>query len=421
MRTTLSTMLLLGLLTGCSHWGESNYLGFELPQLSDMLGEFRSGDQLLLGSRLCPSIAERRDADEVAYLGAEQGEALRACFDETVDGPATLDADACLAFTGVGEVSWDLIPNDCGEQSERMRFTLVEPSPDLQLGIDEWRLRILQEPAFEVELIGLAPGRNITELSEPSNEPRRVIAGQLDAPVLRFDNVNGRVYWMASDVELELVGEGLERVDDADADALEQLASDAVLPLRMSPGSSGHVRASLAGGEVYESPELIAVNLSEAASLDLVSVDSYLFADVRDAEGRRLHAAPIEWEVDEGALAIAPGSLSNELLTREYASYWHGNCEARPTTEPELRHATVRARLGELEDTIELEYMVEPDSGLTLGADSNCLYAEAPDDEVTESGCACTTNERAPLPPLLASVGLLALIRRRRLVRYSAR
>jgi uncharacterized protein (TIGR03382 family) len=187
-----------------------------------------------------------------------------------------------------------------------------------------------------------------------------------------------------------------------------------VLPLRMSPGSSGHVRASLAGGQVYESPELIAVSPHEAASLDLVAADIYLFADVRDAEGHLLHGAPIEWSVDEGALAIEPGSLTNGLLTPEYASFWHGNCEQRPATEPELRRAIVRARLGELEDTIELEYMVEPDSGFTLGPDSDCVYADAPDNEVTETGCACTTNERVPVAPLLVSVGLLALLRRRR-------
>lgn len=408
-------MLLLPLLAGCSAWGESNYLGFEFPQLSDMLSEFRSGDQLLLGTRLCPSIAERRDADAVVYLVAEERDELRACFDEVVDGPATLDADACLAFTGVGEVSWDLTPSDCGEQPERMRFTLVEPSPDLQLGIDEWRLRILHEPALEAELSGLAPGRTAAELSERPSEPRRVYAGQVDAPVMRFDNAIGRVYWMTPDVEFELVGAGLERVD-TEADTLETLGNDAVLPLRMSPGSSGRVRASLSGGQVYESPELIAVSPDDAASLDLVSADNYLFADVRDAEGHLIHAAPIEWSVDEGALAIEPGSLGgdNGLLTPEYASYWDGSCEPRPTAEPELRRAVVRARLGELEDTIEIEYMVEPDSGFTLGPDSDCRYAETPGNDVTETGCACTTSERAPVAPLLASVGLLALLRRRR-------
>jgi hypothetical protein len=415
MRTTLLSMLLLGLLAGCSHRGENDYLGFDFPQLSDTLNDFRSGDQLLLGTRLCPEITEHRAAESFVYLVDAERDELRACFDEAVDGPATLDADGCLAFTDVGEVSWELTPNSCGEQSERMRFTLVEPSPDLQLGIDEWRLRILQEPAFEAELIGLAPGRDMTELSEPSSEPRRVFEGQLDVPIMRFDNANGRVYWMASDVELELVGAGLELADDEDDGTLEMLAGNAALPLRMSPGSSGHVRASLAGGEVYESPELIAVSLDTVASLDLVAADSYLFVDVRDAEGHLLHAAPIEWSVDEGALAIEPGTLTNGLLTPEYASFWHGNCEAPPTTGSELRHAIVRARLGELEDTIELEYMVEAEPGLTLGPDSDCLYAEAPADEVTEIGCACTIHERAPAAPLLVSVGgLLALLRRRR-------
>lgn len=415
MRSTSLSLLLIPMLAGCSHWGESNYLGFEFPQLSDLLAEFRSGDQLLLGTRLCPAIAERRDAaDEASYVLQEERDELRACFDEAVTGPASIDADGCLVFSGVGEVSWELTPDSCGDEVERMRFTLVEPSPDLQLGIDEWRLRLLHEPAFDAQLIGLAPGRDISELSESSTQPRRVFEGQIAAPVVRFDNQNGRVYWMQSDVELELVGAGLESVETSD-DSLEQWANGSILPLRMSPGSSGHVRATLVGGEVYESPELIAVSLEEAASLDLVAVDGYLFADVRDADGNLLHAAPIEWSLDEGALALEPGSLDedNGLLTGEYASYWHGNCEEPPDSEPEVRHAVVRARLGELEDTVEIEYVVDPpESDFSLGPDAACLYAETPDPDV-QDGCACTTNDRSPVGPLFLSVGVLALLRRR--------
>ena len=412
--TTLLSLVLVPTLAGCSHWGESNYLGFDFPQLGDRLAEFRSGDQLLLGTRLCPTIAERRDTpDEVSYIDFEDRDELRACFDEAITGPATLDADGCLAFTDIGEVSWELTPNACGDQSERMRFTLVEPSADLRLGIDEWRLRLLQDPQFGAEVIGLAPGRDLAELSQLSTEPRRFFEGQVAAPVMRFDNDNGRVFWMEPDVEFELVGAGIEAVE-AEQDSLGD--GSTVMGLRMDPGSTGRVRATLSSGEVYESPDLIAVSLDDAASLDLIAVDHYLFADVRDTEGNLLHAAPIEWSVVEGALAIEPGELASDipLLTPEYASYWHGNCEAAPDSGSEVRHVVVRARLGELEDTVEIEVVVEaPESGFfSLGGDANCLYSEAPD--VAEpGGCACTTDDRAPIAPLLVSVGLLALLRRR--------
>jgi MYXO-CTERM domain-containing protein len=416
MRTKLMLML-IPVLAGCYHPGEAGYLGFDFPNFGDFLAEFRSGDQLLLGTRLCPEIAEvLHDDGEHQILYDTQRDEFRACFDEVVSGPASLDADGCLEFQGAGEVTWELTPNSCGDQSERMRFTVIEPTPDLQLGLDEWRLRLLQEPVFDADPIGLAPGRDIAELQESSSEPRRVLAGQLDVPLMRFDNANGRVYWMSEDVGFELVGDGLEPYVPGDTGSFEDWASTGALPLRMNPGSSGRVRATLPGGQVVESPELIAVSQDAAVSLDLIAVDRYLFADVRDAEGHIIHAAPIEWSLAEGAMAVTPGSLNNELLTAEYAMFHHGRCEEPPSTEPEVRHAVVRARLGELEDTVEVEYVVDPpESDFSLGADADCLYADAPaDDETGPDGCACSTEERAPTAPLLLAAGMLALLRRRR-------
>jgi MYXO-CTERM domain-containing protein len=417
LRTKLRPLVLIPLLAGCYHPGEADYLSFEFPNFGDFTAEFRSGDQLLLGTRLCPQIAEvHHDDGENQLLWEDaQREEFRACFDEVVSGPAALDADGCLAFEGVGEVTWELTPNSCGDRAERMRFLMIEPSPDLQLGFDEWRLRWLQDPLFEAQPIGLAPGRSIAELQESPSEPRRIVAGQIDVPVMRFDNANGRVYWMSEDVDLEVIGEGIELLA---ADSTFEGSDGGDLPLRMNTGSSGRVRATLPGGEVYESPELIAVTASAAVSLDLIAVAEYqyLFADVRDAEGHLIHAAPIEWSLDEGAMALIPGSLDNEGLTGEYASYWHGRCEEPPSTEPELRRAVVRARLGELEDTIEVEYLQPTSEDYAWGPSEECLYADPPEDDPGPDGCACTTDEHAPAAPLLAGVGLLALLRRRRVI-----
>ncbi|PRP92825.1 hypothetical protein ENSA5_47380 [Enhygromyxa salina] len=426
-RPTLFLLALLPTLAACSHWGEADYLGFGFPDFVDDLVDFESGDLILRGSPLCPEIEFRRDDDGTQrYLSGDEREALRACFDESISGPAQLDDGGCIHFDGPGEVVWELTPDSCGDQTERMRFTVVEPDPAAQLGFDEWRLRLVQESVVEGEVLGLAPGRSVEELQESPGAARRVFAGQLDAPLLRLDDSGGRVFWMNSDVSLELVGEGVEAVapipsDDPELNEWVMLGEQ---PLTLAPGSSGRVRATLASGEVYESPELIAVGLTEAASLDLVVADTYAFADVRDAEGRLIHGAPIEWSVVEGALAITPGSLVWELRTGEYATLHDGNCEPAPA-EPELRRAVVRARLGALEDTIEYEYLVEPieepDFGSLPEPDEDCMYGEAPEtpetpeeqDEPAE-GCGCSSEGGgSPLAPLAFGLGVLALLRRR--------
>src|SRR3546814_19801205 len=61
--------------------------GVEFPNFGDFLAEFRSGDQLLLGTRLCPEIGEVvSDNGEHNVLIDGQGDEFRACFDESVTG-----------------------------------------------------------------------------------------------------------------------------------------------------------------------------------------------------------------------------------------------------------------------------------------------------------------------------------------------
>lgn len=432
--TTLLTPFLLFLFSGCYHPGEADYLHFDLPEFGDLLAEFRSGDQLLIvgHGQLCPTIAA--EGGLLHVLDDIESTEVRACFDETVSGPGTLNSNGCLDFEGAGVVTWTLTPRRCGQQPERLRFNLVNPGPDLELGFDEWRLRWLQDHRADAEdqIIGLAPGRTFAELQESSSEQRRVVAGELDVPVMRFDNGVGRAFWLGDDVTFEVVGDGVQPVPDPNDTFFQHLSNVGAVPVQMEAGSRARVRATLRGELVYESPELLAVTADTARSLDLIAVDQYLFADVRDAEGRLLHAAPIDWSLDDGALVITHGSLANELLTPEFA-YWDGaSCEKPPSAAPEQRHAVVRARLGELEDTVEVTFLVEPAvDDVSWSPDPACEYAddspaddgtgdEGPDADAPDDadGCSCATQEQGSptAPPLIASavVGLIALARRRR-------
>lgn len=427
-RAILPMLLLLPALSGCAHWGEADYLGFQFTDFADLLYEFQSGDQLLLCARVCPRIDQERTASgEVKGLVGGQGEELRACFSESVSGPAMLDADGCLVMTGPGEVSWELTPSGCGEHSERMRWMLVEPRSELALGFDEWRVRLGLE--IDPEPAGLAQGRHASELGDPPDAPRRVYAGAVDVPLLRLDDANGQVFWMASDVTFELVGSGAEIVEPDpnnvhEHGGLREWVDPAEVALRLDIGALAHVEASLPSGETLESPQLLGVGPDAVASLDLMAVDGYLFADVRDGQGRRIYAAPIEWSVTEGALELTPGSLETLMRTSDFAEFSHGDCLARPTDEPEIRHATVAVSLGELSDSVEVSFVVEPTMADSLWPSEDCMYGEGVEppgsgdegggDETGGAdgiGCGCTSEPQAPGAPVLAVFGLLGLLR----------
>lgn len=431
MKRAMLPMLLLPALAGCTHWGESDYLGFNFTDFADLLYEFQSGDQLLLGARVCPTIEQERTASgEINLLRDAEGKELRACFSESVSGPAMLDADGCLVMAGPGEVSWELTSQSCGEHSERMRWMLVEPRPELALGFDEWRVRLGLE--IDEHPTGLADDRNASELPDPPDAPRRVYAGAVDVPLLRLDDDNGQVFWMASDLTLELVGSGAEIVEPdpnnvSDLGGLREWVDPAEFALRLDVGALAHIEASLSSGETLESPQLLGVGPDAVASLDLMAVDGYLFADVRDGQGRRIYAAPIEWSVTRGALALTPGSLETILRTGEFAEFGHGDCLARPTDEPETRYATVAASLGELSDSVEVSFVVEPSEVDNVWRSEDCMYGdgveppEGGSDEtggdragIDQAGCGCTSEPQAPGAPVLAVFGLLGLLRWRR-------
>ncbi len=424
-------ILCLGLAgSGCYHTGELGQIGFDLGGLADRLYEFRSGDRVLSGTRMCPTLVANNveGGDGWDYLHTpEDTAALRACFDETLTGPATIDAEGCLSFAGAGEVVWSLEPTGTCEldsvDADLLRFAVVEPSPELQLGFDDWRDRLLDgsSPFGEVTLIGLAAGSSAADLREDPLAERRVVVGEVDAPMLRLDDVGGRVFWIHQPDTLSIEGSGIEAVSLDEDDYL----FSGELPVRLGPNATGKLRAELPNGLSLESPSLIGVDASEAASLDLVVGSQEgdpkgARAIVRDAQGRVLHAAPVEWEVSEGVISVYPGSLENDARTPDYASL-STRCEEPLLDEPDVRSAVLTARLGELEDSVAIEWTVppEPNPPLFFIPDENCMGPGFGDDgpgggdEVgedeggdTEQGCSCTTDPAAPR----GGAALLALL-----------
>lgn len=107
--------------------GELGELGFMLD-LADILGEYRSGDRVLVGITICPVL--------------DDGYSVFSCMDEMISGPAQFDDDRCWSLDTPGEVMWTLSPNgECEYAGDSIRLQVVEPSSSLRLGFDDWRER----------------------------------------------------------------------------------------------------------------------------------------------------------------------------------------------------------------------------------------------------------------------------------------
>jgi MYXO-CTERM domain-containing protein len=440
-------LLIIAPLAACYQYGELGNLGFTLG-IADPLLEFESGDRVLVGTRLCAQLG-------FANFGIDEGHLVdpsnEHCFSETLTGPVQVDAEECWTLDEPGEVVWEWTPtqlDDCEPtyMGDRMVFDVAAPTGELRLGFDDWRLRV--PIVFGVDpqgVVGLAPGRTLADLREDPGAERRVFAGQLDTPMLRLDDDLGRLFFADADVAYELIGEGAAAVEPYEPVDPEELSAETrkagERPLTLDPDALARIRTTLPGGLVVESPELIAVPLTDASSLDLVVMlydlgsPAFAYAEVRDEQDRVLHAAPIEWDVTEGALAVYPGNLAGEARSGEYAQLG-AECLPPSETVPVERHAVLRARLGDLEDSVELTWIEQPvepdDDDLPFEADEECMFADDEgdsadegNDEVGEAGddpgieddrgCACSSEpDRNATGPAWLALAALLFVRRRR-------
>lgn len=128
-----------------------------------------------------------------------------------------------------------------------------------------------------------------------------------------------------------------------------------------------------------------------------------------------LHGAAVEWSVSEGALAVTPGNLGNDVRTADYAVL-AGGCETR-SAQPIQRRATLVARFGAFQDTITLAWLesgADPDTlAEPFEPAEHCLFGEDPGVDDDSGGCGCSSDDGAPLWGLAALPGL-GLLRRRR-------
>ncbi len=402
MRATLGAASLVA--SGCDPLvSDEEQLEFHNPfrGRGEVLSGFESGDAVVAGSRFCPQITRMLSVD------VEQSD-FDDCFALSAEGPALIDADDCIQFEdasglAVLRMSSQTCPFGLAVEplaDDSLRFAVTEPA---SAQLDYFRL----DRAFADG----APVQVDAELPPPSAGPFRLVGAS--AMALEFSDAAGAgLYWTDDAVELERDGQPLELQGDN-----VQLDPPAADPFSIT----ARVGASQGG---FTLGPFEAATASEAATLELFPIitqsgDSLVpeavRAVVRDAEGRVLYGAPVEWELTRGELALTPDPLSDpppppsapligDLIAAADA------CEPPPTGRARERSATISAAIGQASASIELVWERAP----VEADDEEPFVPSAYCREPTRS-CACSSRTgRAPPAWGLAALSLLAWTRRRR-------
>lgn len=143
----------------------------------------------------------------------------------------------------------------------------------------------------------------------------------------------------------------------------------------------------------FELPEVRAVPTEHITSLELVPIyypsdaverewgpPAGVLAITRDAEGRRILSAPVEWSVTRGRVAAFSQNFGDDVLEL-------GDCRDEPK-QPQWRGATVEATLGDLVEVVELEWValptdvIDPTNEHCRGSACECSATASPRDSL---------------------------------------
>ncbi len=406
-------LLVLLLLAAACHTAQTEQRTLDLavePIFHSNADPLGSGDQILQGSRICFEIdAVLADGSWVTL------DTPSACYDTTLVGPIEGEG-LCATLEQTGWVGADYTPRDqCPYESvrsfvvpDRIRLEVVPPI-DLRAKI-EWPLESVAQRGLHPGPRGAFPSDWIT----PPGEPLRLVPDrEVGFAIVVTDSEGRPIAWDPSQGELLAMSSGgATRSVGVDPDV-------GSWPIASEVGSV--TRFALARPMVAQ-PVIEVVAAEAPASIEIVAAyeTSREFSDpawgnpigaravVRDAHGNVVVGAPVEWDLVEGQLALTHewGPLSPP----EYVDL-HDGCVPKPT-EAEPRRAVLRARLDELEDTLELEWTARPPGRrpTSFSPSEGCVFASPP--EAEPRGCGCSSAP-APVSALVLGPWLLLLLRRR--------
>lgn len=361
--------------------GEEGHLHVSLSPLFYSAVHQPSGLRALQGSTVCFDAGLPDPAD-----GGWDG--IEVCYDMAIAGVPFVDGD-CVTLDGPSGVQVDYTPRgDCPvEEAEVLPDSFrveVVPVDGLRARL-EWQLEHLAEHL--AERLTARPADVIPGADEPLRLVPDVTVG---FPVNVIDAAGERVGWDLSQ------GRVLETKAGGQARTLTPIEdTEALWAVRVGPGETSTITLEVAGA-VLPVATVVATPVEQAASLEIVAALAGApfgaRAVVRDAEGRVIVGAPVEWSLVEGELAL---TAVNDFAPPEYR-FIEDDC-VPPPTAAESRRAVLRARLGALSDELELEWTATPPEPTPEGPfepDPACQRGTGPagDDGLGDRGCNCAAG-----------------------------
>lgn len=407
---------------------ENGSYGLEGHGLATRLGfmpDVWMGAPVLVGERTCPTLACRQDGCG-ERIPADGG--IDACVEQTVTGATRIDA--CVTFDTPGSVVWQVVPVAC------------QPEPDAGVPLEADRF------LFQA----LAAGEVVAEQRASLEE---TAGGLLDGGVISVEPAPPTGFGAARP-ELRIVEGGqapvtamLRAVDDGRLVAVEgdSLVLEQVTPtpqsvrvldqwfLEADPGASARLRLAT-GTTSFDVATVEGVPLADAVSMELIAfywgapsalgerAPLAVHALVRDATGRVLDGAPVEWTLVQGDLAT--NSLTVELVGQSddedpvrrgpWVAVWDG-CRP-PSWRAGTTSALLRARLGALTEDVRLTWTLPPNLDGTQGDWMGTPSTLPADDEgFTRDpmcppfpACGCASTRPGAGASLPVAAGLLATL-----------
>lgn len=359
-------------------------------------GDSNAPNSFVAGTRMC---AEPRPNAE----GVDARDDWGACFEQTL-AVGEFDADGCATFPDVGDVRWDFAAQTCdlgAVTSDGVTIHVVDPAT-LAVALDPG-----YEPLVEQAIAdGTAKGEIPDDWTHESGTPWRVFSDGYFTfyPRATIDSVpvafrNDRDVWAFEAIAGEVPG----------WEALPSVGGGTLWPALDSDNNFGIVF----GESTFPLGEIIGVDASEAASIDIVVISTvdeaepdantpaYARAIVRNAEGTPLYGANVVWTASDGLTVQAGRDHSGYAPGPDYAILT-ADCVANDSVGVE-RSGTITAEYAGLSVTNSVTW--------TPGPSSSCGEAMKVDAVCTECCCASGTDPRSASAFLFI---LLALATRRR-------
>jgi MYXO-CTERM domain-containing protein len=363
MRRAIAVATTLALTTACASKefeSDEDQLRFVTPDVT--AGHFASVDP-----RESPVLAGTTMCADITLLTVSGDLAVYDCFDASVSGPATLEG-TCLTFEAPGEVRWSFDPHTlaceygAGLVEDGVSFSVVAPDA------------VTARRSFPYEeLVAAAVAReDDSERYWTTAEGGSVPADAVplaDEPLLWMQGGTADLSVMVEHEDVPVIWEEAEgRIDvRSDEEPDPFFEPNGTANVRVSPEERGTGEIVFAFGDNEWSLGTYEVVPRRAAdSIEIVAFYSEgadhsgplgARAVVRDADGRPIFGAPVEWGSADATLGISvaePGTGD-----RSYAVLDAESC-LLPSQQEGEHTTTLQARVGGLRAELDVDWTLPP-------------------------------------------------------------